>query len=186
MRRYKESLPLIRLFMVLSSLTPLFVMWAIQGIKCIDDKYFIPFCSLMVVIPNLVLVLRIRSVKKNNDTKTISIGKYEDHRDHILIYLFAMLLPFYALKADTMREVVLTLVALVFLVFLFWHVNFHYMNIIFAIAGFRIYTIYSRDNNPLSGKGCTVLITRRMVLRDNTEIIAYRLSDSVYYDEVEI
>src|SRR5262249_23558154 len=151
--------------MVLSSVSPLFILWAIRGSSLIPDPYFVGFCALMVIAPNVFLWLRIHAARKQNDKHTITVGAADDHRDHILVYLFAMLLPFYSEAIGTWRDFGATLAALAFIVFLFWYLNLHYMNLVFALRGLRVFTVHSpADGNPLSGKTHRVLITRRVSL----------------------
>lgn len=73
-----------------------------------------------------------------------------------------MLLPLYAMELDTWRDLATVLEALGFIVFLFWHLNLHYMNLLFAACGYRVFTVYPpADANPLSGRASQVLITPR-------------------------
>ena len=74
------------------------------------------------------------------------------------------------------------LVALAFIVFLFWHLNLHYMNVLFAVLGYRVFSVLPPAGNPLSGRGGLVVITRRPVLSSGERITAYRLSDTVYFE----
>jgi hypothetical protein len=75
------------------------------------------------------------------------------------------------------------MIAVCFIVFLFWNNNLHYMNILFAVFGYRIFTIYPpNDGNPLSGRESVVLITRRCTLFQGERIVPYRLSNSVYWE----
>ena len=101
----------------------------------------------------------------------------------ILVYLFAMLLPFYSEDIGTWRDLAATIAALAFIVFLFWHLNLHYMNLLFAIRGLRVFTVYPpADGNPLTGKTRQALITRRLSLAPGEQIVAYRVSDTVYLE----
>lgn len=178
-----EGFKAARLLMVLSSISPLFILWAIRGVSLISDCWLIFFCSLMVILPNVFLWLRIRTAKKQVDQRTFTVGIAEDHRDHILVYLFAMLLPFYSEDLGTWRDLSATLVALGFIVFLFWHLNLHYMNLVFAALGYRVFTVYPpADDNPHSGKARYALITRRVCISPGEGLIAYRLSDTVYLE----
>ncbi len=181
--RHSEGLKAARLLMVLSSISPLFILWAIRGNSLIADRWFVAFCALMVVLPNAFLWLRIRTAKKQADKRDLIVGTAEDHRDHILVYLFAMLLPFYSQDLGTLRDLGATFAALAFIVFLFWHLNLHYMNLIFAALGYRVFTVYPpADGNPLSGKARQALITRRVSLAAGNRLVAYRLSDTVYLE----
>ncbi|TQE99676.1 MAG: hypothetical protein FKY71_07330 [Spiribacter salinus] len=180
---HSEGLKAARLLMVLSSVSPLFILWAIRGNRLVPDLYFIGFCALMVLLPNAFLWLRIRTAKKQKDRRQITVGSADDHRDHILVYLFAMLLPFYSEDLGSLRDIAATLAALAFIVFLFWHLNLHYMNLLFAALGYRVFTVYPPvDGNPLTGKTRHALITRRVNLTPGERLIAYRLSDTVYLE----
>lgn len=180
---HHEGLKGARLLMVLGSTSPLFILWAIRGSSIIRDEIFIPFCILMVIVPNAALYRRILVSKKNFETKQIFVEDAEDHRDHLLIYLFAMLLPFYAIDLDEWRGFVAALVAIGFIVFLFWYLNLHYLNIFFALFKYRVYTIRPPcDNNPYSGKCIYLLITRRITVTAGEKIIANRISDTVYLE----
>ncbi len=181
--RHRNGLKTARLLMVLSSMSPLFILWAIRGNSLIPDPYFISSCALMVVLPNAFLWLRIRTAKRNKDEREVAVGTAEDHRDHILVYLFAMLLPFYSENLMTERNFAATLAALAFIVFLFWHLDLHYMNLLFAAFGYRVFTVYPPvDGNPLTGKTRYAVITRRVSLSPGEKFIAYRLSNSVYLE----
>lgn len=178
-----EGLRAARLLMVLSSISPLFILWAIRGNSLIPDRWFIGCCALMVVVPNAFLWLRIRMAKAQADKRDLTVGTADDHRDHILVYLFAMLLPFYSEDLGSWRYLSASFAALAFIVFLFWYLNLHYMNLLFAALGFRVFTIYPpADGNPLTGKTRQSLITRRVSLASGDRIVAYRLSDTVYLE----
>lgn len=179
----REGLKAARLLMVLSSVSPLFILWGIRGNTLIPAAYFLCFCGLMVVLPNAFLWLRLFAARRNNDRREIIVGSADDHRDHILVYLFAMLLPFYSENLGTLREFAATLTALTFIVFLFWHLNLHYMNLLFAILGYRVFTVYPpADGNPMTGKMSYAVITRRVTLSPGEALTAYRLSDTVYLE----
>ncbi len=183
---HREGLKAARLLMVLSSISPLFILWAIRGSSLISDGLFIGFCVLLIVVPNAFLWLRLRTAKKQADKREFTVGTADDHRDHILVYLFAMLLPFYSEDLGTWRDFGATLAALAFIVFLFWHLNLHYMNLLFAAFGYRVFTVYPpSDGNPLTGKAQQALITRRVSLTSGDRFVAYRLSNTVYLEEDE-
>lgn len=180
---HREGLRTARLLMVLSSISPLFIIWAIRGNRLIPDYYFISFCVAMVVVPYAFLGLRIWTARKLRERRELAVASAEDHRDHLLVYLFAMLLPFYAVDFGTWRDLAALLAALSFIVFLFWHLNLHYMNLVFAALGYRVFTISSpADTSPLSGKTGFVLITRRVAIKAGESLTAYRLSDTVYFE----
>jgi hypothetical protein len=169
--------------MVLSSISPLFVLWAVRGTPLIPNSWFVAACTSMVVIPNAFLFLRRAMARAHRDKRELVVGRAEDHRDHLLVYLFAMLLPFYGTNLNSWREFSATLVAVCFIVFLFWNLNLHYMNVVFAILGYRIFTVYlPEDGNPLNSGQNYVLITKRPALIVNQRLYPYRLSDTVLWE----
>ncbi len=181
--RTNQGLKFARILMVLSSISPLFILWAIRGNPLISDQYFLPACLFMILAPNAFLCWRIKTAIKLEEDQEIVVGKAEDHRDHVLVYLFAMLLPFYAAGGDNWRDLGAVVAALCFIIFLFWHLNLHYMNLIFALKNYHIFTIYPpREGNPLSGKASRVLITYRETIPDNERIIAFSLSKTVFFE----
>lgn len=183
---HSEGLKIARLPMVLSSISPLFILWAIRGSRILPDSYLLSLCASMVIAPNLSLWLRVREAKKEKLLRELVIGSAEDHRDHLLVYLFAMLLPFYPIDTGTWRDLAALMTALSFVVFLFWHLNLHYMNLLFAIKGYRVFTILPpKDDNPISGRISLVLITPRLSILPGDRLIAYRLSDTVYFEVKE-
>ncbi len=138
----------------------------------------------MFIIPNLFLGYRIFVAWKLNEKREIAVGRAEDHRDHLLVYLFTMLLPFYFADLSTWRSLSATLIALAFIIFLFWHLNLHYMNIIFAVFGYRVFTVYPpEENNLFSGRMAFVIITKRVNLFQGERLIVYRISNTVYLEE---
>lgn len=186
MKLQSEGLGFARLMMVLSSISPLFLLWAMKGTSLIPDYYFIPICALMILVPNAILYWRIKCATQKKQPREIVVGAAEDQRSHLLVYLFAMLLPLYAVELSSWREMATTLTALAFIVFLFWHLNLHYMNLLFAFKGYRVFSFTTnRDGSPASGKQVKVLITKRQALHEEDRINAYRISDTVLFEPGE-
>lgn len=178
-----KDMPIARFVMVLSSVSPLLALWCLHGAKAINDLYFIPVCAFLAIAPTAFLYWRIRSARKQKLTAKLSIARAEDHKDHLLVYLFAMLLPFYAPDGESMRQFLALVAALTFVVFLFWHLNLHYMNILFAIFGYRIFTVYgATEGDPSTYQGGRVLITKRLSIAPSEAIVAFRISNLVYFE----
>ena len=181
---HHEGLKIARILMVLSSLSPLFILWAIRGNSLIPDVYFVGVCILMVIVPTFFLWCRIRTARKDKDQRKLTAGTSENHRSHVLVYLFATLLPFYREELASYRDLASMIGALAFIIFLFWHLNLHYMNLFFAFRHYQVFTVYPhQDGNPHTGRESFVLITWRRSLSPGEHIVAYRLSNTVYLEE---
>jgi len=169
--------------MVLSCISPLFVLWAIRGNKLIPDRWFVTSCIFLAIVPTGALLLRLRISKSEKDQKELIVHGAEDHRDHLLVYLFTMLLPLYPIDTGGPRDFAAMLVALAFVVFMFWSLNLHYMNVLFSIFGYRVFTIsVDPKGNPYSGREGYALISPRKSISSGERITAYRLSNTVYFE----
>ncbi len=181
---HAEGLKIARLIMVLSSLSPLFILWSIRGTNLIPDMYFITGCLAMAILPTGFLHCRELLAKRQRDVRSLVVGKIEDHRGHVLVYLFAILLPFYRQNVESWRDFSALMAALVFIVFLFWHLNYHYMNIVFALRGYRVLSVLTPEGDSEgSSMKNFALITRRSSVEPNERLVAYRLSNTVYMEK---
>ncbi|MDC0610223.1 hypothetical protein OAP63_05775 [Vibrio sp.] len=173
----KETLGFTRIMMVLGSLSPFFLLAAIKGSKIIGDLYLSIGCITLIIIPNLILYLRIKRAKKRQDKKSFMVRTVSDNREHLLIYLFAVLVPLYQASFDSWRDITMILVVLMFVLFLFLHLNLHYMNFVFAIFGYKIYSIEVGDDL----KRIAVLSKKDYLAKDCTQHFL-RISNTVYFD----
>ena len=179
----REGLGFLRFCMVLAGFAPLFVLMAIRGIEIVPDIWLWTACASLLAVPTLLLLLRLLVVWRYEPPRHIVVGQVEESRSHILIYLFATYLPFYRQDLGNMRDLIAIVVAILFVIFLFWHLNLHYVNILLAVFGYRVYTIRPKDNeeNPFTSRIALVVITRQRSLVPGRNIKGYRLSDSLYW-----
>ncbi len=182
-RVHKEGLRLARLLMVLSSLSPLFLLWALRGVQGIPDAWLWLACLALIILPNFALWFRIRIARARQDVRTLTVGRSEDHREHLLVYLFAVLLPLYDANLGRLRDSMAALVAVVFIIFLLWHLNLHYINIAFAALGYRVFTVEPPAHDATaSARHSWVLLTPRTYLLAGDQVRAFRISDTVYIE----
>jgi hypothetical protein len=177
-----RGLPIARLLMVVSSFAPLFILWAIRGAPPFPDRFWIVTCLVLAIFPNLVLLWRWRIAQRRNDHRVIVVAAARDQSDHLLVYLFAMLLPLYAANLANERELAAVAVAFVFIVFVFWHMNLHYMNVGFALLGYRVYTIDIVSGSGVPGNSVILLTKRRVPPPAGTSIDGTRISDTVFVE----
>ena len=179
----REGFRSIRFWMVLSSVSPIFILLAIRGSDFIQGYYFEILCIFLAGLANGMLVLRIKRSKQKEGPKPRHIGKTENNSYHVIMYLLAVLLPFYRQDLDVLRELLTIVAALAIVVFLFWRFNLHYINLYFAVCGYRVFTVYPPENPGLyDAKYVWILITRRTNL-PSERLTAYRISDTVYLEE---
>lgn len=183
-----EGLELTRFVLVWSSLSPVFILWAVRGVDAIDDKYWVPICGVLFLLPTIILWLILHQARKVENTKTIHISSAKDQREHLLTYLFAMLIPLFDANTDGMRDLIAVSLAFIFVMFLFWHMRLHYMNLFFAMWGYRIFTVEARVGTTQEDRNrdrfvTYAVISRRHFIPENDAITGYRLGGRVLFDK---
>ena len=183
--KHNEGLKSARLLMVLSSFSPLFILWAIRGTRSVPDPILIPLCSALVIIPNLGLWLRIMLIKKRDDTASIVPTEIHDQGEHIIVYLFTILIPLFDSNIGKQRDFMAVCSALIFVVFIFWKLNLHYVNLAFALFGYNVFTVKINRSirEGFTHLDTVIILSRRNFLPAETPIIAYRISDSVLLEK---
>lgn len=170
--------------MVLGSLAPLFVLWAIRGSHEIPDQWLITFCAACVIVPNGALFLRWHIASVQNDHRIVRARSSKDQSEHFLVYLFAMLIPLFGVDVGTARDAASVFVALLFIVFIFWHMNLHYINIVFALLGYNIFTVEASMSENDSGPSRTVVvISKRHSIPVGSQFDSLRLSNTVLIEK---
>ena len=181
----REGFRVGRLVMVISSISPLFILWAVKGVAIIPDIVLIPTCIAIVVSSCGFVLLRVQVAKKRRDMRLMKVGTVANYDYHALTYIFAMLLPFYRKDISTGRELAAILIAILFIIIIFWYLNLHYMNIIFIFGRYKTYLIHPpAELNPLGGRIPFVLVTRRTDIASGEEVTGYRITDSVYLEGI--
>ena len=178
---------LVRFLLIWSSLSPVFVLWALRGTTAISDKIFVPICLGLFAVPSIVLWLLWRRNVATDNVRTVEVRVTQDPKDHLLTYLFAMLLPLWQGGLGTPRDLYATLFALVLVLFVFWHMGLHYMNVLFAFRGYRVYTVQAGnagegdDNHRLLTYA--VISKRSHIPAGGTPLTGYRLGGNVLVDK---
>jgi hypothetical protein len=174
---YKEGLPVVKLMMLLSSMAPLFLLIGLRGVSetiICEQKLWI-IISGLIVIPYLITFLRIRSAVKANDILTVDISENSNNKDYLFTYLFTVLLPLYSFTISTNRDAVALSFALLIVLFVLWNMNLHFINFLFAIKGYKVYTLDSFD-------GAVLLSTRHVLPKNLKDLTVHRLSNSVFIE----
>jgi hypothetical protein len=171
-----EGLPVVKFMMLLSSLAPLFILVGIRGMDNIINYYTLWFIiGLLLIVPFSILMLRLYLAKKNDDKYTVNIRDNRLNKEYLFTYLFTVLLPLYSVTVTNEKEFFAILFAIFFVVFVLWNLNLHFINIFFALKGYKVYTLPHQDS--------AILLTTRNYLDDELKTItAHRLSNSVFIE----
>ncbi len=156
--------------------------------EAVDDRVWVPVCLGLFLLPTILLIWFFHRARKSENVKTIDVHSARDQREHLLTYLFAMLIPLFDANLGGIRDTVAVAFALMFVMFLFWHMRLHYMNLIFAIRGYRIYTVEAKLGTTNADRGqerltTFVVISRRHDLPEGAPLTGYRLGGNVLVDK---
>lgn len=99
-----------------------------------------------------------------------------------------MLIPLFDANLGGIRDTVAVAFALLFVMFLFWHMRLHYMNLIFAICGYKIFTVEAKIGTTDADRKQArlanfVVISRRHDLPEGAPLTGYRLGGNVLVDK---
>lgn len=183
----KDSYQVLRLIFVWGSFAPLFVLWAIRGINPsvgIPANWFLGAMAILALLPNLLLMIRWRLAESKKISATAVVVSATDNREHLIVYLIALMLPLYDANLSSAREVVAVLAAFLIIMLMFWRSNLHYLNLFFALFGYRVFTLRCQSNNGGSDK-LIVLLTKRDSIHEGVRVEGYMLSDSFWVDTGE-
>jgi Ca2+/Na+ antiporter len=171
--------------MVVASLSPLFILWAIRGARDVPDACWAGFCAACVIFPNLALFARWKIAHLRNDHRIIIVRSARDQSEHLLVYLFAMMIPLFDVDLGGMRDIIAVLVAFAFIVFIFWHMDLHYMNILFALFGYKVFTIEAATSTVGAEHPTrtVVVLSKRHTIPSSTEMDTIRISDTVLVEK---
>jgi hypothetical protein len=178
------GLKIARLLMVLASIAPLFILWGIRAPEGEWREWVYVTCFAAVVAPNALVLFRVRKARSSVDRQEINVGDAHDERDHVLVYLFSMLSPFFAADLKQPREMLAACFAVFLIVLIFWHLDMHHMNIFLVLLGYRVFSVHNpKGASAASGKGHKVVITKRRCLESGDTLMCWRISDSVFLEE---
>jgi len=181
------ELGVFRLLLVMSSLSPVFLLWAVRGGTSLSDLRWLAICAVLLFAPNLIVWFVINRAIKRKNEQTIVVKSYADRREHLITYLFALLIPIYDANIGHGRELAAAFLALAFIAFLFWYMRLHYINVVFAIFGYRLYEVEVQNvatatgGVTLSYERCAV-ISKRATLPIGAPLVLVRLGGTVFLD----
>jgi hypothetical protein len=178
--RYGEGPVLMRLALVLSSMSPLLLLWAIRGTTLISQWVFVCICLSLFFLFNSVFFWIYYGSLDESNIRPIEVEQAQDVRQDIIAYLFAMMLPFYTADLDSGRNVAATAVAFAFVVFLFWGLGLHYLNLWIVIFGYHCWQITSPDSkSQRSSAASFMVISKNPTIHADSTVRGHMVSNTV-------
>lgn len=169
--------------MVLGSLSPLFILWAIAGMKDIPDNLLVAMCIGLAILPGLLVLLREQVARKEKDIKIIEVQTASDDSANVLVYLFTIAVPLFSVNLDSVRAKFAMLGLVGFVIYMYLHLRLFFMNPLYALRGYRVFTIEPPDDDDGIGtREAFVVLSRRRTISGNSKLNTLRLSDTVFLE----
>ena len=174
----------LRLALVLWSLSPVFVVWAIRGDDLLPGTLRISVAAATCVIPAIWLCYRLHQAKQTGLSGSVDeliVRRLTDRREHLLSYLFPILLSLWAASFDTWREFAAFVTVLFLSGIAFWHLQLTYVNCWFALVGLRAVEV-SRETGTMPSIRPVILLTRNHDLAEGATIKAVKITPTLYFE----
>ncbi len=132
----------VKIFLFLSSYTPLFAILAIKNYTC---NYFVAAMATIIVISFLFLFLVLRKTSKMSG-EFQEIRDMEDKSDKFLEYIIAYIIPFLGFSFDNIPDIVSLAIVFVIISILYIRSDLIYMNPILNFLGYNLFKANSNDS----------------------------------------
>lgn len=172
----EQGLPFVKFMMLLGSLAPLFVLVGVRGMdEVISYQFLWVIIGLLLLIPFGFILIRLKIAKKVDDRHEINVNESKLNKEYLFSYLFTVLLPLYSVNVTNPKEFAAIIIAILFVIFILWNLNLHFINFFFALKGYKVYTLPNE-------RGGILLSTRPHISDTTTKISAHRLGSSVFIE----
>lgn len=168
-----------RLILVWSSLSPLFILLAIRGNPLLQDLWLVTGCVAMFTLPNVYLGLMIWYHKRTGTKRSLYVVESDSRDKDIVSYLFAVLLPFYVVDLSTWRDAISSGAAFLLVFIMFVGLRLHYMNVLAVLWRRRIYAITVKAHMGSDVTTEFMLVTKNLQPKPNSRINGIVVGDSI-------
>lgn len=172
-----------KLFLVLSSMSPLFILWAIRGSSLFPQFWFVFGCVALFVASNAYLLAIVMRGRARVGRRSIEVVSATDRRQDVISYLFAMLLPFYTVDMNSWREFAASVAAFLIVVILFTSLDLHYLNLWIAVFRYHCFETTLRGSDTNGSPTRVMLISRRSAIAPGSRLSTVPISPLVVLEE---
>ncbi len=181
----KEGFVCLRIWMVIGCLSPVFLVWAIRGNNLLSDGVLWTMAGIAILGPALALGRRFNQVRKSDfggNLQKLTVRRLTDRREHLLSYLFPVLLSFWAIDFTDRRELYAFAVVMLFTGIAFWHLQLIYVNLWQALFGYRSVQVELQGAQQCSLRPI-ILLTKNHRLTEGQDVNAWRLTNNLYLEK---
>ena len=185
----KEGYPMLRLALVVWSLSPVFLVWAVRGSAILDQSFLNLFAGLTLLGPLAMFRWRLMHTKKSKledggNLQELTVRRLTDRREHLLSYLFPLLLSFWAIDFQDFRELASFGCVMLFTGLAFWHLQLTYVNLWLALVGYRSVQVEPKGASGRSLRPI-ILLTKNHRLQEGEFVQAWLLTNNLYIEKPE-
>jgi hypothetical protein len=182
----KRRLGFFRLMLILSSFSPLWLIWWARGLPPFPAVVMAghsfagsTVASVAVVLlsllPTGLVAWRWHRATKKRQFITYTLHSVEDGRGQIFEYLLAVLLTMFFVDIGTPRALGAALAAFSLIVWVFAHMDLHHANLLVGLRRYRIYLCHLDGHNRRP-----IIVLARQMPPTNQALDLLRLDDRLY------
>jgi hypothetical protein len=147
----QDAPPLVRISLVASVISPVFLIWALKGNAVVSNRNFVISCLVLFALPNFYLGLLVMIAKRKNIRRTLVVQGLRDRREDVVATLLAILLPFFTSDLDSWQNILVAAVTVGIVCLLLLHARMYYFNPILALLGAHCYEMTDGTDDGSDG-----------------------------------
>lgn len=156
-----------KILLFLSSYTPLFLILFLKAISQATEIYqkteqinifeyltsnlillsVIGAIILVIVIPNIILVHILNDIMSTTNSKQLRVHSVQKMNHIYMEYLISYIIPFFSFDFSNIFDVLALLLLLLTICVIYINSDLLYINIIFNIRGYNLYSVMDTSNN---------------------------------------
>lgn len=166
----------VKIFLFISSYTPLFAILILKNIKCLNNRKVIILLILFssfIILSNMILFYIL-----NNHIiapKQLKITKVISKNDETLNYIVSYIIPFIGFELSNIYDILSIMILFFIIGWIYINSNLIFMNPILNLLKYNIYEITDEYNNSY------ILISKKIINKSKTNsfILYEKIADNV-------
>lgn len=175
----ENGLKFFRFLLLISSISPVFVLLALKGASFVADDYNVAYNSIMwgiFIVSFLPLLIRYQ-IAKNEKVKLAINKNVTPCIEEYSTYILSIALPLCQNDLISEKNFLFFIAMIVFVLIVFYVFNLYYLNIFFYLLGYKLYKVV-----PSRSHSYVVISKKEIQEIQSKDIVAIRLTNSLFWE----
>lgn len=175
----ERGLKFLRFSLLISSISPVFILLAIKGISLPNDMWNNVFrisLFLIAILSFVPLAIRYNEARKESPIDKNVSSNIKPCTEEYSTYIISIALPLCQNDISNTNDLIYCIAMLSIVIFIFYIFNLYYLNIFFYMFNYRLYKIINENET-------FVLISNKKIKKlENTSVKTIKLTNSTFLD----